>query len=176
MTQKVVDQINCPGQGLSRCPSLLIKHINTIGGDCPSIFSAEVTSWHSHQNIQSWIHKLALVGSRSEHTVRISGCLERKVSLTSFDFYTEESNFWFLNERNTSANVAMVMHFKSSVYSASLTLLPVGGTQHSTPGSRGPDLNCWYRDTEAFSCVKTIMFQCNWLFCLSHWQAEKTKL
>ena len=44
MTQKAVDQINCPGQGLSRCPSLLIKHINTIGGDCPSIFSAEVTS------------------------------------------------------------------------------------------------------------------------------------
>ena len=44
MTQKVVDQINCPGQGLSRCPSLPIKHINTIGGDCPSILSAEVTS------------------------------------------------------------------------------------------------------------------------------------
>ena len=37
---KLVDQINCPGQGLSGCPRL-IKHIYMIGGDCPSILVRE---------------------------------------------------------------------------------------------------------------------------------------
>ena len=72
----------------------------------------------------------------------ISGELrENKVSLILFDSY-KESKFLHLIVRATCANVAMAMHFKSSVYSASLTLLPVGGTQHSTPGSRRADLNC----------------------------------
>ena len=35
--------------------------------------------------------------------------------------------------------VAMAMHFKSSVYSASLTLRPVGGSQHSPALIADPD-------------------------------------
>ena len=60
------------------------------------------------------------------------------------------------------------MHFKSSVYSASLTLPPVGGSQHS-PAGWGEQILIADTDSEAASGVKTSMAQCCRLLC-SGWK------
>ena len=66
---KLGDQINCPGQGLLKCPSL-IKHINTIGGDCRSCSAVEITSWQSNP---VWIQEPAPEATRSKYSVRTLG-------------------------------------------------------------------------------------------------------